>query len=199
MRTVNPEQHARKRAAILAAAEAEFAAHGLDAATTADICRRTGIGSGTLFHYFATKREIFHAVFAEALARHSEVCTQALRAESAETGLELVLDQLVGDLSDPNVPGLAAAAMLQANRDTEFAAMLAADEEQTLDTLTALLTRMAAEGHRLTFPPARVARWITTIVDATMFASGGDDVDPTTHARELRGLTDWLLGRTLNR
>lgn len=195
MRTVNPEQHARKRAAILVAAEAEFGARGLDGATTAGICGRAGIGSGTLFHYFPTKRDIFHAVFAEALGRQGEACAQALRAESAEAGLELVLDALVGDLSDPNVPGLAAAAMLQANRDAEFAAMLAADEERTRSTLTHLLTRMAADGSALAFPPVRVARWITTIVDATLFATGSDDFDPTAHAAELRRLTDWLLGR----
>jgi AcrR family transcriptional regulator len=195
MRTVNPEQHARRRAQILAAAAQEFAASGVDGTSTARICRRARIGSGTLFHYFPTKRKIFHAVFADELARNAEACREALAAADAEAGLDLVIRRLAGDLTDPLVPGLAAAALLQANRDPEFAAMLAADEAQTLITLTALLERMAARRRRSAFPPRRAARWIMTTIDAVFLAAVEDDFDSAAHTAELWQVVGWLAGR----
>jgi AcrR family transcriptional regulator len=52
---------ARNRAALLAAAEAEFAEHGPDASVS-DIARRAGIGKGTVFRHFPTKEELLAAV-----------------------------------------------------------------------------------------------------------------------------------------
>lgn len=194
MRTVNPEQHARKRAEILQAAAVEFAAYGLDGATTARIRKRAGIGSGTLFHYFPTKRALFHAMVAESLADNAAACEQALLDANADQGLERLIAHLTRDLDDASVPGLAAATLLQANRDPEFATMLAVDEERTLTTLTSLLARMAHDGRRLAFGPRRVARWIVTTIDATLLATGGDDFHPVAHNAELRQLVGWLTG-----
>lgn len=196
MRTVNPEQHARKRAKILAAAAREFAAGGVDGTSTAAICRRAGIGSGTLFHYFPTKREIFHALFADDLAGNADVCAAALADPAPENGLDRLVDHLLGDLADPLLPGLAAAALLQANRDVEFATLLADDEARTLRTLKTLLTRIADGGGRLRFPPARAARWIVSLIDATFLAVSADDFDPASQATELRALVAWLTGRS---
>lgn len=197
MRTVNPEQHARKRAEILAAAGEEFAAFGVDGATTAGICRRAGIGSGTLFHYFPTKRDIFQAMFAEALAGNARVCEQALLTASADEGLDLLVDHLVHDLGEPTAPGLSAAAILQANRDPAFATLLAVDEERTRTTLVALLGRLASDGRRLPFAPHRAAQWIITTIDAAyLSAAGSGDFEPTLLTTELRHLIAWLVGRT---
>ncbi|BCJ62205.1 TetR/AcrR family transcriptional regulator [Micromonospora endophytica] len=52
---------ARNRAALLAAAEAEFADRGLEA-SVADIARRAGIGKGTVFRHFPTKEDLLAAV-----------------------------------------------------------------------------------------------------------------------------------------
>lgn len=194
MRTVNPEQHARKRARILEAAAGEFAAHGVDGASTAGVCRRAGIGSGTLFHYFATKRDLFHGVFSDDLAHTATVCERALAAERPEEGLALVLERLVADLADPLTPGLTAAALLQAHRDEEFAAMLAGDEEGTRVTLTTLLERMAGQGRRLVFAPERVARWIQTLLDGSYLVADDPEFDPTVQAGELREVVAWLTG-----
>lgn len=196
MRTVNPEQHARKRAKILAAAAREFAAGGVEGTSTAAICRRAGIGSGTLFHYFPTKREIFHALFADDLAGNADVCAAALAHPVPEDGLDRLVDHLVGDLADPLLPGLAAAALLQANRDVEFATLLADDEARTLRTLKTLLTRIADAGGRPRFPPARAARWTVSLIDATFLAVSADDFDPVSQATELRALVAWLTGRS---
>ncbi|MBZ4016383.1 TetR/AcrR family transcriptional regulator [Streptomyces purpurogeneiscleroticus] len=196
MRTVDPAQHARKRARILHAAAEEFAAHGVDGTSTAAVCRRAGIGSGTLFHYFATKRDLFHAVFADDVPRNAAACDRALAAGRPGDGLDGLVDHLLADLPDPLVPGLLAAALLQANRDEEFARMVAADEARIRATLVTLAERLADEGRPLAFPPARVAGWIQRMVDSSYLSAGEDGFDAVEHAAELRRIIDWLTGRT---
>jgi AcrR family transcriptional regulator len=54
-----------KRARIVAAARALFARRGFAATTTAEIARRAGIGTGTLFLYFASKEDLLVEIFRE--------------------------------------------------------------------------------------------------------------------------------------
>ena len=49
---------AERRAAVVAAAEAEFAAHGFSRGSLNVIARRAGVAKGSLFQYFADKRDI---------------------------------------------------------------------------------------------------------------------------------------------
>ncbi|MET4926853.1 TetR/AcrR family transcriptional regulator [Streptomyces sp. PSRA5] len=51
----------RNRAALLAAAETEFAERGVDA-SIADIARRAGVAKGTVFRHFATKEELITVI-----------------------------------------------------------------------------------------------------------------------------------------
>lgn len=51
----------RNREALLAAAEEEFAEHGL-AASVADIARRAGVAKGTVFRHFPTKEDLIAAI-----------------------------------------------------------------------------------------------------------------------------------------
>ncbi|MBB5119933.1 TetR family transcriptional regulator [Streptomyces eurocidicus] len=195
MRTVDPEQHARKRALILRAAAQEFALHGVDGTSTASVCRRAGIGSGTLFHYFPTKRALFHALFADDLPRAAAARERALAAGRPGDGLGLLVDHLLADLADPLVPGLLAAAVFEANRDEEFAVLVATDEALTRAALTTLLERMAADGHRLEFAPERVAGWILRLSDACYLAAGEEGFDPVSQTAELHRIVDGLVGR----
>ena len=50
---------ADRRAAVIAAAEAEFAAHGFSAGSLNVIARRAGVAKGSLFQYFADKRDLY--------------------------------------------------------------------------------------------------------------------------------------------
>ncbi|CAM00898.1 TetR family transcriptional regulator [Saccharopolyspora erythraea NRRL 2338] len=194
MRTVNPEQHARKRAKILQAAAEEFAVNGVDGTSTAGICRRAGIGSGTLFHYFPTKRDIVHALFRDDLARNAEVHPRVLRAD-AEQGFDLLVGHLLAELANPLTPGLAATAVLQANRDPEFAEILTTDTERTHEVLTGLLRRMADDGgYRLALPADRLARWIQKLVDAAYLMAGDPGFDAEVESAELRRVIARLVG-----
>lgn len=194
MRTVDPEKHARRRADILAAAAEEFAANGFDGTSTAAICRRAGIGSGTLFHYFPTKLDIVHGLFGDAFERMALLYREAEAEDDPRAGLDLVLQDLFNDLADPLTPGLMAVALLQVGRDEAFARLLGENDERARHTLTILLTRMADRGAQLAFPPQRAAAWIQNLFDASFLASGNIEFDAALQAVELRTLICWLVG-----
>jgi AcrR family transcriptional regulator len=48
-----------RRAAVIEAAEAEFGAHGFSRGSLNVIARRAGVAKGSLFQYFADKRDLF--------------------------------------------------------------------------------------------------------------------------------------------
>lgn len=193
-RTVDPEGYARKRAQIVAAAAVEFAAHGIDGTSTARICRQAGVGSGTLFHYFATKQELFSAVFADDLPAVRELAARALGEPDPDTALDLLIDHFVEELTDPLAPGLAAAAYLQGNRDPRFARMLGEVDAVRRGALTIVLRRMSETPDRtLPLPVPATARWIQGLVDASHLQPAEES--RTDAAGQLRRIVDWLAGR----
>lgn len=193
MRTVNPEVHAARRAEIVAAAAVEFAANGVDGTSTVAVCRRAGIGSGTLFHYFGTKQELFRAIFADDLPRIGELTAAALADPDPDAGLELITDHLIAEVADPLSPGLASAALLQVNRDDQLAAVLTETDEQIRNTLTTLLRRIARlPGRSPAFSAPATARWIQSVIDAAHLSESGDR---RRTAAQLRTIVGWLTGR----
>jgi AcrR family transcriptional regulator len=58
-----------RREQVIAAAVSEFAARGLEAATTSDIAKRAGISQAYVFRLFASKRELFLAALDSCFAR----------------------------------------------------------------------------------------------------------------------------------
>jgi AcrR family transcriptional regulator len=58
-----------RREQVLAAAVSEFAARGLEAATTADIARRAGISQAYVFRLFTNKRALFLAAIDSCFGR----------------------------------------------------------------------------------------------------------------------------------
>ena len=193
MRTVNPEKHAARRAALLVAAAEVFAERGYDGATTAAICKRAGVGSGTLFHYFPDKRTMFLAIVDDDLA--TARLDQIDRTDPARA-LDGVLDLLTADLGDPIAPGLAAAMIQLAQRDPEFGATVAAKEENTRAHLTDVVTAGQASGvFAAAVDPRRAARWIVAITDAGYLISDDEEFDTVEDGAELRRIVAAYLGR----
>jgi TetR/AcrR family transcriptional regulator len=56
------------RAAILTAAEEEFARHGLEGARTEEIAHRSGVTKGMIYHYFESKEKLYEAALEQLLA-----------------------------------------------------------------------------------------------------------------------------------
>jgi AcrR family transcriptional regulator len=63
---------ADRRVAVVAAAEAEFAANGFSGGSLNTIARRAGVAKGSLFQYFADKRDLY--------AHITEIGSQRVRA-----------------------------------------------------------------------------------------------------------------------
>jgi AcrR family transcriptional regulator len=61
-RTSRQERAQDRSDAIVAAALAEFTAHGFAAATVDNIARRAGVAKGTVFHHFADKQQLFEGM-----------------------------------------------------------------------------------------------------------------------------------------
>src|SRR2546423_584923 len=76
---------ARNRAAIVEAARAVFAEHGLDAPLD-DIARRAGTGNATLYRRFPTRGDLIAAVFAERMAEHLDAVEAGLAEDDPWDG-----------------------------------------------------------------------------------------------------------------
>jgi len=84
---------AERHREILDAAVLEFGEHGFDCATVSDIAARAGVSSGTVAHYFGSKRGLFEAVISD---RFLEGVTggEALLATHRGTSQELMRELL---------------------------------------------------------------------------------------------------------
>lgn len=80
-RAVSDEEKSQRREEIMAAAKAVFARNGFHATTIADIAKQAGLAYGSIYWYFDSKDELFHALMAveeEALRNHVSAALAAL-------------------------------------------------------------------------------------------------------------------------
>src|SRR5215813_1269726 len=70
-----------RRAAVIEAAEAEFGTHGYSRGSLNVIARRAGVAKGSLFQYFADKRDLYSFIAdigSQRVRAHMEDCIRAL-------------------------------------------------------------------------------------------------------------------------
>lgn len=166
-RTVDPAKHQAKRQQIIDAAAVLFATKGFDATTTAQICAAAGMSSGNLFHYFASKRDIFVGVITHDEDEKASRMAVAQARDDPWAALLDVVDLLVAPATYELGPPLVLEAMIQAQRDPDLAAWLARDQAIEQAAIEALVARaveaelidpgMAARG---------VASWIIAMIGA---------------------------------
>ena len=77
-RPPNRELQARRRTEILDAALRLFAEHGYAAADTKTLSDALGVGKGTIYRYFSSKRDLFLATLNRAMDRLDEQIDQAM-------------------------------------------------------------------------------------------------------------------------
>ncbi|MFC5676903.1 TetR/AcrR family transcriptional regulator [Aeromicrobium endophyticum] len=77
---------ARNRELLLAAAEEEFAARGIDA-SIADIADRAGVAKATVFSHFASKEELIAAIVGNHFAELTVVARRLLTSADPEAAL----------------------------------------------------------------------------------------------------------------
>lgn len=195
-RPVDPERHAARRLQIIDAGLTVFAKRGYDGATTARICRQAGIGSGTFFHYFATKADLLLAILELGTAETRE---RAEALEARRDALGVLLD-LVGatadDAADARVPGFVRA-VAGVMHQPAVAEALAADDVAQRDVLRAWVERGQARGEvRTDLTADRIVSWLALLtggflervaVDEGFTAEGERDVLVDTARSFLRG------------
>jgi AcrR family transcriptional regulator len=164
-RTVDPARHEARRLVIIDAALTVFAERGYDGATTAEICRRAGIGSGTFFHYFPTKLELLLAILGLGIA---EVREQAGLYAGRTDPLGVLLDIVergADDAADPRMPGFvrAVGGIMQ---QPDVAAKLEEDARTQRDLLLPWVEKAQLAGQiRTDLTPARITSWLYLLTD----------------------------------
>ncbi|WP_020671018.1 TetR/AcrR family transcriptional regulator [Amycolatopsis nigrescens] len=195
MRTVDPAKHEAKRRRILDAATDCFARKGFERTTTADICAEAGISSGSLFHYFPTKRAVFLAIFEQ---DGREIAAQLAKAAEAEDAWSAVLELVetqAGQVTYPDVAGLVAEMTAHAGRDPEFAELLNRNDIALRDGLAGLLARAAEQGTvDASLDPVLAATWVSALIDTVFFRAA---VDPSFDAGEQLAMLRLIVTRFL--
>ncbi len=90
----------QRRAAVLDAAVAEFAAHGLAGTSTEEVARRAWISHPYLFRLFPTKKRLFLALVGQCFQRISDTFTRAAEGLAGQPALDAMAgayERLLGD------------------------------------------------------------------------------------------------------
>lgn len=162
-----------RRSAILDAAYACIAQRGYDRATTAQICQRAGVSSGTFFHYFPTKARVLVGVLERGLdeARRAAADLAESAAVDAPAAMTGWLDRLVAEAVDPGLTSFAAA-LSAAPDDPDVTEVLRAEAELAHQGLTALIAAGQRQGQwRTDIAPDRLATWIGILADGVLTRS----------------------------
>ena len=164
-RTVDPARHEARRLVIIDAALTVFAERGYDGATTAEICRRAGIGSGTFFHYFPTKLALLLAILALGTAEMRDAAAvYADRTDPLGVLLDIVR-QGADDAADPRMPGFVRA-VGGVMHLPEVAAALDADTQAQRDLLLPWVERAQRAGEtRTDLTPEQITSWLYLLTD----------------------------------
>jgi AcrR family transcriptional regulator len=85
----------RSKAAILAAAREEFVLRGFSGARTSHIARGAGVPQGLLYHYFAGKEALFHAVMDDVMAPYFQSTIDLLEHPPTGRSDEMLLETAI--------------------------------------------------------------------------------------------------------
>ncbi|SDS92311.1 TetR/AcrR family transcriptional regulator [Actinoplanes derwentensis] len=170
----------QNRDRVLAAARAEFTAHGA-AASLNKIAQRAGVGPGTLYRHFASAQTLLVAIIAEDVDTLVSTGRDLLRHPDPAEALRLWLRAVAVHAS--TMRGLVATELLSADTDSA----LAACHDKIHDTGTDLLAR--------TGNPARLdITDLLTVVNAVAWAHERLPTDPARLDRLLHIATSALPG-----
>jgi AcrR family transcriptional regulator len=174
-RTVNPQQHAARRAHITDAAFTCFARDGYTGATTAAICQTAGIGSGTFFHYFDNKVSVLLAVLELGTQQTQEwFAVQEGRDDPREVVLDWVRHSAAA-ATDPRLPGFVRAVGAVAT-EPDVAAALAADELAQCTGLQPWVAQAQLAGAvRVDLSEPTLTSWVMLMLDGYLGRLAADD------------------------
>jgi len=194
VRTVDPVKHAEKKRHITDTAAGLFARKGFDRTTVADICEAARISTGSLFHYFPTKRAIFREIFEQDGADNAALFAEARELRPWD-GVLLVVDRLSAPALDRAVARLVVEVVAQASRDPELWELVGRNEQAVRDELADLLRR-AHDAGQISLPVSAVtaASWAQGLVDGLYGRQVDPDFDPAEQVMTLRLILSRFVG-----
>ncbi|GHH50428.1 TetR/AcrR family transcriptional regulator [Lentzea cavernae] len=194
MRTVDPVKHAEKKRHITDTAAGLFAQKGFERTTVAEICRAADISTGSLFHYFPTKRAIFREIFVQDAEDNAAVFAQA-RELSPWDGVQLVLGHLCEPALHREIAGLVLEVVAQASRDQELWDLVGRNEQAVRDELAVLL-QQAHDAGQIALPVSALtaATWVQGLVDGLFGRLIDPDFDATEQVMTLRLILSRFVG-----
>lgn len=159
-----------RRADIVGAAYRNFARHGYERTSTAQICESADVSSGTFFHYFPTKASVLVAVL-EGGMQHTHEAFERIRrmaAHDARGALASWGEHVLAEASDEDLPGFVAA--LGGSPDNaEVAAVLRHETALVHDALSELVAAGQGQGTvREDRSPDRIAVWLGIVANGVL-------------------------------
>ena len=151
----------RTRADLVAAAREVFMRRGFHGASLEEISEHAGYTKGAVYSNFAGKDELFLAVLdAHAAGRARAYAEAATGAQTLESGIRALSHEMTtGAEADPRWVPVLIEFWTHASRHPDLRRQVSDRHERNLDTIAALLERLAAR-HGATFriPVREVAR-----------------------------------------
>ncbi|MGK3996741.1 TetR/AcrR family transcriptional regulator [Sorangium sp. So ce1024] len=179
MRTVNPDQHEKKRRELLRAAQRRFAAEGVQA-SIASICAEAGVSPGHLYHYFSSKEAILEGLF-------QLVLDEAAAHLSGDVQDARDLPALVADLySSGKGPSLLFDLLAESQRNASIADRLRRHSAEMKQLLASAIARGQAAGlvdDTLSAPD--LATMLLAVLDGSKAIRLRDPAVDRGHAREM--------------
>ena len=177
-RTVNPIRHAERRAALLEAAGALFAAQGFSGTTIAQVCAAAGVSSGQLFHYFPSKDALFAAIFEGDAAEARAIFEDLAGWPDPLAALLEAVRRLAQPAAEVRVGALILDLIRRVERDATLAAAVVAEEGVKHEGFADLVARAQASGQAdPALDPAAAAGWLCTLIDAAFLHSAEEARD----------------------
>ncbi len=200
MRVTDPEKHQAKKQMILDAAKLCFAEQGFHQTSTAQICTAAQISTGSLFHYFPSKKSIIAAIVEEDRQQTQELVATLREQDDLVAALNVFFDVVLDVAGDSILSALALEIAAEAGRDAEIGALYRLNDKVMREELEYLIS-LGIERRQIAgvFPAGTAVHCLMIIVDGIFNRVALDPAfKPQEHRSALRAMLWSVLGHTAN-
>jgi len=169
-RAVSDEDKSQRRDEIMAAAKEVFARKGFHETTIANIAKEAGLAYGSVYWYFDSKDELFHALMAveeSALRNHVAAALAALGVPAENVGQEAPLRAAVEATLEYFESDKATVKLLLRDRyalGERFEKHLGGIYERFIDDIESFIVAAQERGEVVAAPPRMVAYTLAALV-----------------------------------
>lgn len=198
MRVTNSKKHQAKKQMILDAAKLCFAEQGFHQTSTAQICTVAQISTGSLFHYFASKKAIIAAIVEEDRQQTQELVATLREQDDLVAALNAFFDVVLDVAGDSILSALALEIAAEAGRDAETGALYRLNDKVMREELKYLIS-LGIERRQIAgaFPAVVAVNCLMIIVDGIFNRVALDPAfKPQEHRSALRAMLWGVLGHT---